>query len=343
MSPPRAAQRTRPEAALREATLREATLPEAAFPEAAVASPTRAFRDAPPRRLAFARARVVAPALDALLARADRAARLEHDPLGLVHRYDAADDRELVGLLASAVAYGRVSLFRPRLAALLASLGSRPAAFAREASASEVLRATRSFSYRMTGPADLGALLFAAGRAQRAFGSLGTLARRCFDLEGARLRPALDRFVATVWSADLRPFVGQRTLTRRLSHLLSSPAQGSACKRLNLYLRWMTRGPDGVDFGQWDLPTSTLVIPLDTHVHRISRLLGLTRRQDLSWRTAEEITARLRHLDPEDPVKYDFALAHLGISGDCPARAVQARCAACPLRPICRVWDRLRD
>ncbi len=305
----------------------------------AIAPATRVHRP-PFRILTFTRRERVQPSLDDMLQRADRAAHLARDPLELVHRYARDDDREIVGLLASSIAYGRVDLFKPRMAQLLQRFGPHPAAFARDASPAEILEATSTFSYRMTGPGDIGALLAAGGRAQKRFGSLGELVRRCFETSNGSMREALDRFVATLWQLDLRPFVGQPRPTRRLAHLVASPGGQSACKRLNLFARWMVRGPDGIDLGMWPIPASALVIPLDTHVHRISRFLGLTRRTDLSWRTAEDITARLRHLDPEDPVKYDFALSHLGISGDCPARRDQAKCSKCPLKPICRVWDR---
>jgi len=288
----------------------------------------------------FTRQARVQPALDGLLASCDRSAHVRRDPIELVHRYPRADDREVVGLLASSIAYGRVDLFKPRLAKLLTRLGPHPSAFAREATPAEILAATADFNYRMTGPKDIGALLAAGGSAQVRFGSLGALAKLCFDAADGSMRGGLDRFVATLWQIDLKAFIGQATLSRRLAHLVASPGGQSACKRLNLYARWMVRADDGVDFGLWPLPASALVIPLDTHVHRISRFLGLTRRTDLSWRTAEDITARLRHLDPQDPVKYDFALSHLGISGDCPARRDQVKCARCPLRPICRMWDR---
>lgn len=289
--------------------------------------------------LRFARAGLVKPHLEQLLATCDRAAHVRRDPVELVHRYTDPLDRELVAMLASAVAYGRVDLFKPRLAALLEVLGPEPSRFAREATPAEVLARTRDFSYRMTGPADIGALIFSTGRAQAGHGSLGALVRRCFDASGGLWREALDRFVATLWRVDLVPFTGQALPTRRLAHLVASPGGQSACKRLNLFARWMVRGPDAVDFGQWPIPAAALVIPLDTHVHRISRFLGLTRRTDVSWRTAEEITARLRHLDPDDPVKFDFALSHLGIGGDCPSRRDAVKCARCPLRPVCRMWD----
>jgi len=92
-----------------------------------------------------------------------------------------------------------------------------------------------------------------------------------------------------------------------------------------------------VDLGAWPgVPRAALVIPLDTHVMRVARCLGLTRRADATWRTAEEITASLRRVDPEDPVRFDFALCHLGMSGGCPARTRPEACAACPLVSVCR-------
>lgn len=289
------------------------------------------------RTVRLARADHLRPALDALVASADRVAALAHDPLGLVHRYRRAEDREVVGLLASAVAYGRVDLFRPRLAALLDALGPEPARLARNASPGELLQRCAAFHYRMTGPAEVAALLAGAGEVQRKYKLIGHFVEGAFERFGGDLRTALASFVEALWTVDLRPFTGERAPTRRLAHLVASPALASACKRLNLYVRWMTRGPDEVDFGLWRLPTSALLMPLDTHVHRISRLLGLTQRTDLSWRTAEEITRALRLLDPDDPVKYDFALSHLGISGRCTSRRTGA-CSACPLRPLCRVW-----
>ncbi len=304
-----------------------------------VLPPSRQHRP-PFQVLRFARAPLVQPALERLLSSADRRAHVAHDPVELVHRQRDPLDQEIVGLVASAVAYGRVDLFKPRLARLVDALGPEPARFARSATPAELLERTAGFAYRMTGPAEVSALLYCAASIQQRFGSLGALAQTCLTASSAGWREALDRFVATLWKHDLRPFVGQIRPTRRLLHLVASPGGQSACKRLNLFARWMVRPADGVDLGLWPVAPSLLVIPLDTHVHRIARFLGLTRRTDLSWKTAEEITARLRHLDPDDPVKFDFALSHLGISGDCPAHRDAEKCARCPLRPICRMWDR---
>jgi uncharacterized protein (TIGR02757 family) len=256
----------------------------------------------------------------------------------LPHRFSDPRDVEVTALLCAALAYGRVDLFKPRLCELLEALGSSPAAVAMQSTAAQLLRRTKGFSYRMTDAREVACLLYGAGAILRTHGSLGA----CFTAHYRRLgtvRAALGGFVDELCAPDFTPISGQREPTRRLKHLLPHPDRGSACKRLNLFLRWMVRGPDGVDFGLWrEVPAAELVVPLDTHVHRIGRFIGLTRRKDLSWKTAEDVTRRLRLLDAGDPVRYDFALSHLGISGTCASRKDARRCAGCPLKPICRYW-----
>ena len=120
--------------------------------------------------------------------------------------------------------------------------------------------------------------------------------------------------------------------------LLPSPSEGSACKRLNLFLRWMVRAEDGIDCGVWTRVSSRqLVIPLDTHIARISSYIGLTEMRSPGWPMALDITRSLRRLDPGDPVRYDFALCHLGIAGDCPRKRNLQKCARCPIVAICRL------
>jgi uncharacterized protein (TIGR02757 family) len=284
------------------------------------------------------RAELLRPALDALLESTDAPERMRGDPVELPHRYDDPQDVEVVALLCAALAYGRVELFKPRLSRLLAELGPSPSRTAREASPAELLRRTGEFSYRMTGPEDVASLLLGAGRIQREHGSIGSFFAGALRARGS-LREAIGALIDELCAPDFTALLGQRGPTRRLKHLLPHPARGSACKRLNLYVRWMVRGPDGVDFGIWNVPSEALVVPLDTHVHRIGRFIGLTRRRDLSWRTAEEVTRRLRALDPNDPVRFDFALSHLGISGECASRRDARRCASCSLKPICRFWS----
>lgn len=286
-----------------------------------------------------ARAAALRPLLLALDAGLDRAARLAADPVELPRRYRSPDDQEVAGLLAASLAYGRADLFKPILTRLLDQLGPSPAraveAFARRPEPA----ALAWFRYRFNRPADLAALLAAIGHVRLAHGGLGARFAALLQAAGggpAALRPALAALGEELRGAPPVAGLLRGRGPRGLRHLLPDAAGPGAAKRWNLYLRWMVRGPDAVDLGAWrGIPPSALVVPLDTHVLRVGRCLGLTRRGDASWRTAAEITASLRRVDPDDPVRFDFALCHLGMSGACPARRRAAACLACPLRPAC--------
>jgi uncharacterized protein (TIGR02757 family) len=104
----------------------------------------------------------------------------------------------------------------------------------------------------------------------------------------------------------------------------------------------MIRPADGIDLGLWPLDPAILVCPVDTHIHKLSRNLGFTRRKDVSFRTAQEITRALARFDPADPVKYDFSLCHLGMLQRCPSRRDPARCEGCGVQPVCRFWTARR-
>jgi uncharacterized protein (TIGR02757 family) len=176
---------------------------------------------------------------------------------------------------------------------------------------------------------------------QRAHGSLGaSLVRELAT--GRHLREALG-----LWVVELRELGGFSPFGTEnqhgADHLLPNPANGSAIKRIMLFLRWMVRPADGVDLGFWPIPPSNLVIPLDTHIHKLSRNIGLTTRNAADYRAAEEITAALARLDPDDPTKYDFSLCHLGMLQSCPSRKDVARCEGCGVKPICRHWHGRSD
>lgn len=295
---------------------------------------------ASPSALRAPPAAALRPLLDALDAGLDRRARVAADPVELPRRYDDPLDQEVAALVAASLAYGRADVFKPLLARVLDAMGPSPAAFVRAFARSPDARAFPFAVYRFNRPPDLAALAAAAGEVALRHGSLGARFGALFREEGgaaAALRPALARLADELRGAPQAAGLLRGRGTRGLRHLLPDPRGPGASKRWNLYLRWMVRGPDGVDLGSWRglVPRAALVVPLDTHVHRVSRCLGLTRRADASWRTAEEITAALRRIDPLDPVRYDFALCHLGMSGTCPARRDPARCAACPLAGAC--------
>lgn len=279
--------------------------------------------------------------LERLYAATDGVAVRAHDPVAFVHRYRDPADIELAGLIAVSLAYGKVDLFFPVLDRLFATMDDHggPAAYVdaftpdRGAEIADVV-------YRWNRGGDF-VLLFGALRRVRAthggleplFAGSGPvrdrLARAVDALRDAVVATARDHGEAdATWAA----------MPRGVKYLLPSPASGSACKRWALYLRWMVRPPrEGVDFGVWStIAPADLVMPVDVHVGRISRLVGLTERADASWRTAEAIAARLRDFDPHDPIRFDFALAHLGISAKCTGRRQASVCPQCPLDPICQ-------
>jgi uncharacterized protein (TIGR02757 family) len=266
------------------------------------------------------------------------------DPILFPARYEAAEDRELAGWVASAFAYGQVDAIRASVGRLLEALGPRPAsaldgirdfrAFAREP--------LRGFRHRFHGARDAAALLFAIARARAEAGSL----RRFFERELREEEPdvagLLSRVVARLQGFDYRPVLGARRIPEGspVRFFFPDPAAGSACKRWNLYLRWMVRR-DQLDFGLWPgIPTSRLVIPTDIHVHRIGRRLGLTRRRSADWKAAREITSCLARFDPADPVRFDYALCRIGILDICRPRTTDCRCGKCPVQEACSTGRR---
>lgn len=290
------------------------------------------------RKHASTGARALAPAVVAELGRAlddnrartDAAARREADPVGLVHAYADPLEREIVGLLASSFAFGNVKALRAKTRIVLDALGPRPLATLDRPAALEKRLAT--FRHRVYGGGDVTALLVGARRVQKAHGSLGAAFASMLDAS-ASFEDACDGFVSAIRAHGL----AART-THGSKHILVSPRGGSAAKRLMLYLRWMVRGADGVDLGLWPVAAKHLVVPLDVHVHKIARNVGLTARTTASWVAAREITEALGRLDPEDPVKYDFSLCHLGMVQGCRSRRDATICSGCAMKPICRHW-----
>jgi uncharacterized protein (TIGR02757 family) len=193
----------------------------------------------------------------------------------------------------------------------------------------------RGWKHRVFRGEDVAKLLAGARAVQRAHGSLGALFVRELTRHGD-LRPAL-----AAWCDAVRDAGGlRRDGTRRgPAHLLADPMGPSGSKRLLLFLRWMVRPADGVDLGLWDVDPARLLVPVDVHIHRLSRNLGFTERRDLSWRTTQEITAALARFDPRDPAGYDFSLCHMGMLQRCPSRRDERRCEGCGVKAVCVHWD----
>ena len=275
-------------------------------------------------------------ALERLESARSDASRLNRDPLGRVHRYSDPLDAEIAGLCASQIAYGRVELFLPILDVLFEKMDEfgGPRAFVMEG----IERCDESFwtqlSYRWTRGEDWRVFLRALRRFLEREQSLKASFEARWAEEGSL--EAVANGVVAALRTDAEDAVGGGPVSRGVRYFMVAPAGGSACKRWMLYLRWMARPRDGVDLGLFELPAAHLVMPLDTHVLRIGQFLGLTKRKDSSWKTATEITASLRKLDPKDPTRFDFAIAHVGISSGCTGKRGQPACQGCAIEDVCR-------
>lgn len=242
--------------------------------------------------------------MEALYRRYNRKDYIHPDPLELVHRYCEPMDREIAGLVAACLAYGRVRQILASVSCVLERMHPSPGRFLLENSQDRIDSIFGSFKHRFSTGAELSALLGSMREMLLRFGSL----EACF-LAGCRpedetVFPALENFAHRLRCACPVGLEGM---------LLPRPAKGSACKRLHLFLRWMVRD-DAVDLGVWKgVDPSQLLVPLDTHMFRIASGLELTTRRQADLRAAFEITAAFRTISPEDPVKYDFALTRLGI------------------------------
>jgi uncharacterized protein (TIGR02757 family) len=264
------------------------------------------------------------------------------DPIQIVRRYRRPDDIEAVAFCAASLAFGRVASVLHSIERLLAVMGPSPAAFVRRFEPTRHARAFDGLVHRWTRGADLAALIWVMRQMIDRSGSIEAFfAAGDPDPEAEDVGSALDSFSSRALALDIRAAYGCAAPRPGVAYFFPRPSTGSACKRLNLFLRWMVRR-DGLDLGIWQRPApSRLVVPLDTHVIRVSRCLGLTRYASPGWAMARDITAALRRIEPTDPVKYDFALCHLGMMNACGFSAPQ-RDSQCPLRGACRPRARRR-
>ena len=237
-----------------------------------------------------------------------------------------------MAFLAASLAFGRVASIRERLGLLLGALGPHPAGTL--ATRGGRLPGLGGFVHRWVDAGSLRPFLDAIGATLAQEGSLRALFQAGDD-GGPDYVQALDRFFAALRERTSIPVGRARP---GLRFLLPSPGGGSACKRAHLFLRWMVRTGDP-DLGLWRggrFSAARLLLPMDTHVHRISRHLGLTARATADLRAAREATSWLARVDPSDPVRFDWALSRLGILAECVKAPLRSRCERCPVRPVCR-------
>ncbi|MBI1374364.1 MAG: TIGR02757 family protein [Phycisphaera sp.] len=243
--------------------------------------------------------------LERVYRRFHRPQHVSHDPLTVLYRYDDAADREVAALVASALAYGRVASILHGVNRVLEVMGDSPAGYLRDRAARQLRSDFAGFRYRFTSDVELCALLLGARAVIAERGSLEAEVAAHLRDGDATVLPAVGGLVDAIVEAGGDP----------LFHLLPHPKRGSACKRLMLMLRWLVRR-DRIDPGGWNaVSPALLVVPLDTHLHRVSRSLGLTERKQANLAAAMEVTEALRTVRPDDPLRYDFSLTRPGILG----------------------------
>jgi len=263
------------------------------------------------------------------------------DPIQIVRRYTRPDDLEVVAFCAASLAFGRVASVLQSIERLVAIMGRRPAEYVRRFEPARDAAAFAGLVHRWTRERDLVALLWIIRQMLERSGSIEGFFLEGYDEAAPDLAGALDSFSARAMALDLKAAYGRIPKRPGVGYFFPRPSKGSACKRLNLFLRWMVRR-DALDLGVWTrVSASKLVVPLDTHVIRVGRCLQLTRYRSPGWKMACDITASLTRIDPADPVRYDFSICHLGMMNACGFSRAQGD-AQCPLRGVCRPRARRR-
>lgn len=263
------------------------------------------------------------------------------DPIQIVRRFERPDDREIVAFCAAALAFGRVTSVLQSIERMVAVMGDRPAAYVRRFDPAREAGRFTPIVHRWIRGRDLVALIWLLKQMMDRAETIEGFFLEGHDPHAEDIGPALDSFSRRALALDLKTAYGRVPKRAGVCYFFPRPSAGSACKRLNLFLRWMVRR-DGLDLGVWTrVSPAALVVPLDTHVIRVGRCLRLTRYASPGWRMAQDITTSLRRLDACDPVKYDFSLCHLGMMDACGFSRDQ-RDAQCPLRGVCQPRARRR-
>lgn len=247
--------------------------------------------------------------LDELVDRYNRPFFIEEDPISIPHRFSRREDIEIAGFWVAMLAWGRRRTIIDKATDLLERMENRPYEFITQHEEAD-RKAFLDFKHRTFQPTDTLYFLEFLQQHYRQHESLETAFTGGNPLEDADTGKALQRFHRYFFSL---PYAPQRTRKH-----VATPERGSSCKRLNMFLRWMVRRDErGVDFGLWkQIQPSQLLMPLDVHVGRVARRLGLLKRKASDWKAALELSEAVRRLDPEDPTRYDFALFGLGVLGD---------------------------
>ncbi|MHC4103812.1 MAG: TIGR02757 family protein [Planctomycetota bacterium] len=256
---------------------------------------------------------------------------IKPDPLQFVYRYDNPADREIVALLSADLAYGRVEQIQKSLTNLFERMGESPYEFVRGFGKTK-RKKLNGFKHRFNTDQNISDLLMLLKKVLKQYTSIETFFVHGYNPDDMNIIPALSKFCKSL--LDMYASEHNGKTSRGLNYLLVNPAQGSACKRLNLFLRWMVRD-DEVDTGQWkSIDKAKLIVPIDVHMGRLCKILGFHNKKTASLSTAITITECFAEIEPADPVKYDFALSRIGIVENCNGHYRNA-CRHCELHPFC--------
>lgn len=248
--------------------------------------------------------------LDFVYAHYNKKEYIHPDPLEFLDSYPHSKDREIAALIAASLAYGRVDQILKHVASVFGIMNASKDivntnnplnSYLVVNSNDNIVADFKNFKYRFTKGEHMSALLIGMKNMISEFGSLKECFLSAISPDDDTILPAMTMFVQKI------------TEGKNTGNLMASPQKGSACKRNNLFLRWLVR-KDDVDPGGWDeIPSSKLIVPLDTHMHHAGKILGFTKRKQANMKTAIEITEGFRRICPDDPVKYDFCLTRFGI------------------------------
>ena len=278
-----------------------------------------------------ARTAQIKAVLDGLYEKYNHRRLIWPDPLQFVYNYRNRADMEIAAFLSAALAYGRVAQIEKSLAELFSFMGNSPSGFVLKFSAAG-RKKLKNFRHRFTGGDDISDLLELLQIVLKKFGSIETFFTLGYNSGDENIIPALSKFCQAMLQIRITNYDGK--ISRGLKYLLVSPDDKSACKRLNLFLRWMVRSDD-VDMGLWkSIDKSKLIVPIDVHMARLCGIIGFSSGKNVSLKTALEITAGFKKIIPTDPAKYDFALSRVGIIENCSGK-LRPQCNGCDLYSYC--------
>ena len=252
----------------------------------------------------------IKPILEKLYKKYNRKENIVPDPLQFVYKYKKPADMEIVALLSAMLAYGRVQQIQKSLTNLFARFDQGPFDFV--VNFNKAKRHTLTdFKHRFNTGNDIADLFVLLKKVLNKYGSLEKFFLIGYSSKDENIIPALTMFCQKLIDNHASTHNGQ--ISRGLKYLLTDPSRASACKRLNLFLRWMVRD-DNVDAGLWkSIDKAKLIIPMDVHMSRISAMLKFHNQKSISLKTAIKVTDKFAQIAPTDPVKYDFTLCRIGM------------------------------